>query len=136
MRLRQYTENTELVYQPGQSEQSKIADDFYSFKYWREPLPKLDLTSILKEVRQPETSEPITVTTKCEPSSMKTVGLLPVFCTTNHTSILMNSVLTPNHTTVECKMTSSTICPSLHSLGRYSGYWSSIILFVNQTLLG
>ncbi|XP_067934475.1 serine/threonine-protein phosphatase 4 regulatory subunit 1-like isoform X2 [Watersipora subatra] len=54
VRLRQYTENTELVYQPGQSEQSKIADDFYSFKYWREPLPKLDLTSILKEVSSSE----------------------------------------------------------------------------------
>lgn len=52
MRWKQYSDDTELVYVPGEPEKSKIVDDFGSFKYWREPVPTLDLNSILQEVAQ------------------------------------------------------------------------------------
>ena len=54
VRISQYNQNTELVYVPGEAEQSKLVDDFGSFKYWREPVPTLDLASILNEVSQIE----------------------------------------------------------------------------------
>lgn len=39
------------MYVEGQPESSKL-EEFGSFKYWREPVPTLDLKSILQEVRQ------------------------------------------------------------------------------------
>ena len=46
-----------MVYVPGEVEQSKIVDDFGSFKYWRDPVPTLDLNSILQEVSQTRTTD-------------------------------------------------------------------------------
>lgn len=52
--MKQYSENTELVYVPGEPVQSKVVDDFGSFEYWREPVPTLDIASILNEVSRGE----------------------------------------------------------------------------------
>lgn len=63
MRWKQYNENTALVYVEGEPEQSKVVDEFGSFKYWRDPVPTLDLDSILKEVTDLKSEEDSTPTT-------------------------------------------------------------------------
>jgi len=63
----QYNEQTELICTPGEKDQSKLEpEDFGSFQYWRDPVPTLDLESLLVEVQQQETSVVKTVDQELE----------------------------------------------------------------------
>lgn len=92
VRWKQYSDDTELVYVPGEVEQSKIVDDFGSFKYWRDPVPTLDLNSILQEVTQTSTAEGAvihhnTAVQSTEEGSNQTV---PTTTTTNTTQVCIS----------------------------------------------
>lgn len=58
----------------GESEPNKV-DEFGSFKYWREPVPTLDLDSILQEVRQQDDSNSAAVTSE-DPSQQQVKFLI------------------------------------------------------------
>jgi len=107
VRWKQYSDDTELVYVPGEVEQSKIVDDFGSFKYWRDPVPTLDLNSILQEVTQTSTAEGAvihhnTAVQSTEEGSNQTV---PTTTTTNTTqdksSALSDDASAPQQRTVD-----------------------------------